>query len=110
MGRVNRSAGVLIYRSSEARLEVLLVHPGGPFWRNRDQGAWQIAKGGIGENEAVAVAICRLGPGRDVLVVDRKERRAGAGGKGDGVAIVAEPVEVDTNHGHRKPVTLLKVV
>lgn len=40
-----RSAGILLHRTSDDHLEVLLVHPGGPFWRNRDVGAWQIPKG-----------------------------------------------------------------
>ena len=40
------SAGILLYRQSEsAGLEVLLVHPGGPFWQNKDLGAWSIPKG-----------------------------------------------------------------
>jgi predicted NUDIX family NTP pyrophosphohydrolase len=49
--RSNASAGILAYRRSEAGLEVLLVHPGGPFWRNKDDGAWSIPKGEIGATE-----------------------------------------------------------
>ena len=42
------SAGILAYRKGGARgLEVLLVHPGGPFWREKDDGAWSIPKGEI---------------------------------------------------------------
>ena len=51
------SAGILMYRHGDTGIEVLLVHPGGPFWRNRDLGAWSIPKGEFleGENpEAVA--------------------------------------------------------
>jgi predicted NUDIX family NTP pyrophosphohydrolase len=40
-----RSAGLLLYRRTEGELQVLLVHPGGPFWANRDAGAWSIPKG-----------------------------------------------------------------
>ena len=40
-----RSAGILLYRGRGQRLEVLLVHPGGPFWARRDEGAWSIPKG-----------------------------------------------------------------
>ena len=40
-----RSAGLLMYRGSGARLAVLLVHPGGPFWARKDLGAWSIPKG-----------------------------------------------------------------
>jgi predicted NUDIX family NTP pyrophosphohydrolase len=45
------SAGILMYRHGEAGIVVLLVHPGGPFWRNRDLGAWSIPKGELGEGE-----------------------------------------------------------
>ena len=41
------SAGILAYRKGTHGLEVLLVHPGGPFWRNKDGGAWSIPKGEI---------------------------------------------------------------
>jgi predicted NUDIX family NTP pyrophosphohydrolase len=40
-----RSAGLLLYRPSGDSIEVLLVHPGGPFWARRDLGAWSIPKG-----------------------------------------------------------------
>jgi predicted NUDIX family NTP pyrophosphohydrolase len=40
-----RSAGILLYRVREGAVEVLLVHPGGPFWAKRDLGAWSIPKG-----------------------------------------------------------------
>jgi predicted NUDIX family NTP pyrophosphohydrolase len=39
------SAGILLYRTTEGEPEVLLVHPGGPFWKNRDAHAWSIPKG-----------------------------------------------------------------
>lgn len=45
------SAGILLYRCNNSRLEVLLVHPGGPFWSGRDEGAWSIPKGIFEENE-----------------------------------------------------------
>lgn len=40
-----RSAGVLLFRLRDARIEILLVHPGGPFWARKDDGAWSIPKG-----------------------------------------------------------------
>jgi predicted NUDIX family NTP pyrophosphohydrolase len=43
--RNRRSAGILLHRRREGRLEVLLVHPGGPIWARRDAGAWSIPKG-----------------------------------------------------------------
>ena len=52
-----RSAGVLVYRLKGKAMEVLLVHPGGPFWKKRDAGAWSIPKGEFGDDEqAEAVA------------------------------------------------------
>jgi predicted NUDIX family NTP pyrophosphohydrolase len=43
--RANVSAGILLYRRRESSFEVLLAHPGGPFWAKRDAGAWSIPKG-----------------------------------------------------------------
>jgi predicted NUDIX family NTP pyrophosphohydrolase len=48
---VKRSAGILLYRLAEGGPEVLLVHPGGPFWAKRDAGAWSIPKGEHAEDE-----------------------------------------------------------
>ncbi|CCD95186.1 conserved hypothetical protein [Bradyrhizobium sp. ORS 375] len=53
-----RSAGVLAFRRRGGGLEVLLVHPGGPFWRNKDAGAWSIPKGEFNAGEA-AEAVAR---------------------------------------------------
>jgi predicted NUDIX family NTP pyrophosphohydrolase len=53
------SAGVLLYRRIGESLEVLLVHPGGPFWRNKDVGAWQLPKGGIEAGETAPEAARR---------------------------------------------------
>ena len=46
-----RSAGILAYRWKDRRLEVLLGHPGGPYWNHCDQGAWSILKGEYEESE-----------------------------------------------------------
>ncbi|RAZ93037.1 NUDIX hydrolase [Mesorhizobium hawassense] len=46
-----RSAGLLIYRRIAGDFEFLLVHPGGPFWARKDEGAWSIPKGLIGDEE-----------------------------------------------------------
>src|ERR1700726_3140466 len=46
-----RSAGILLHRRQADRLEVLLIHPGGPAWAHRDQGAWSIPKGEYGAGE-----------------------------------------------------------
>ena len=53
------SAGILMYRRVGGRLEVLLVHPGGPFWRLKDEGAWSIPKGEMNDGEDPGVAARR---------------------------------------------------
>lgn len=45
------SAGLVLFRRRDGRLEVLLAHPGGPFWKGRHEGAWTIPKGGIHHGE-----------------------------------------------------------
>ena len=51
MAASKRSAGILLYRLSAGAPEVLLVHPGGPFWEKRDAGAWSIPKGEYSPDE-----------------------------------------------------------
>ena len=46
-----RSAGILLYRRRDGDVEVLLVHPGGPFWAKKDLGAWSIPKGEYDQGE-----------------------------------------------------------
>jgi predicted NUDIX family NTP pyrophosphohydrolase len=46
-----RSAGLLMYRRSKAPLEVFLIHPGGPYWAKKDEGAWAIPKGEYDKEE-----------------------------------------------------------
>jgi predicted NUDIX family NTP pyrophosphohydrolase len=53
------SAGVLLFRRREGAIEVLLAHPGGPFWRGRDAGAWTIPKGLVAPGEALLDAARR---------------------------------------------------
>lgn len=60
------SAGLLVYRRVNETLEVLLVHPGGPFWAKRDRGAWSIPKG-------------ELSPQEDPLTAARREFREETG-------------------------------
>ena len=57
--RGKQSAGLLVHRGEGAALEVLLVHPGGPFWNKKDDGAWFIPKGEISPEEAPLQAAYR---------------------------------------------------
>ncbi|HMA93859.1 MAG TPA: NUDIX domain-containing protein [Polyangiaceae bacterium] len=51
-----QSAGLVLYRSRSSELEVLLVHPGGPFWQRKDEHAWSIPKGELEDEEPLAAA------------------------------------------------------
>lgn len=55
---MTESAGVLVFRSGRSGVEVLLAHPGGPYWRNKEAGAWTIPKGLVetGEDPLQAAA------------------------------------------------------
>ena len=74
-----RTAGLLLYREAAGGLEVLLVHPGGPFWRNKDEGAWSIPKGLVDEGE-------------DLFAAALREFREETGGTADAEAIALEPL------------------
>ena len=92
-----RSAGLLLHRTTSGSPQVLLVHPGGPFWRNKDVGAWQIPKGLIelGEDEEAAAqreVAEELGIAVDGPLISLGEIRQ-AGGK----VVVAFAAEHDTD-------------
>lgn len=53
---MKRSAGILVYRFVDGTLQVLLAHPGGPFWARKDAGVWTIPKGEFEDEDALAAA------------------------------------------------------
>lgn len=53
------SAGILLYRLNHNKIEVLLVHPGGPFWAKKEMGAWSIPKGEVEPDENLQRAAIR---------------------------------------------------
>jgi predicted NUDIX family NTP pyrophosphohydrolase len=53
---MKKSAGILLYRKKAGATEVLLVHPGGPFWKNKDAGAWSIPKGEFTDEDPLSAA------------------------------------------------------
>ena len=57
--RLNMSAGVMPFRRMANGVEVLLAHPGGPFWARKDEGAWTIVKGELGPGESGEAAARR---------------------------------------------------
>jgi len=69
-----RSAGILLYRRRRGAVEVLLVHPGGPFWAKKDEGAWSIPKG-------------TYEPAEDPLAAARREFAEETGSQPDGEAV-----------------------
>jgi predicted NUDIX family NTP pyrophosphohydrolase len=75
-----QSAGILAYRKTSGRLEFLLVHPGGPFWQNKDEGAWSIPKG-------------EFTTGEDPLEAARREFHEEIGTSIDGTFVPLEPVK-----------------
>lgn len=75
---VATSAGILLYRRAAESVEVLLVHPGGPYWRNKDLGAWSIPKGEVEDGEEPRAAALReleeeLGTGFSISFEDLVE-------------------------------------
>ena len=75
-----QSAGLLLYRRSQGRLEVFLVHPGGPFWKTKDQGAWSIPKGEAAEAD-------------DLFETAVRELREETGFDATGPAVALPPVK-----------------
>lgn len=57
--RGKTSAGLLLYRIRDSQIEVLLGHPGGPFWKHKDEGAWSIPKGEFPPDEEPVAAAKR---------------------------------------------------
>lgn len=53
------SAGLLLFRRRQGTLELFLAHPGGPFWKKKDEGAWTIPKGLVEGEEDLLTAACR---------------------------------------------------
>ncbi|HEY5954579.1 MAG TPA: NUDIX domain-containing protein, partial [Terrimicrobiaceae bacterium] len=88
---------ILIYRRKAERLEVLLVHPGGPFWSKKDQGAWSIPKGEPAEGEDLLVAARRelreetgIEPAADFIDLGTAKQKSGK-------TVWAWAVEADAN-------------
>jgi predicted NUDIX family NTP pyrophosphohydrolase len=88
------SAGILLFRRRAAGVEVLLVHPGGPFWAKKEEAAWSIPKGLVDENEDLLAAAKREFLEETSMVVDGEFLDLGAH-KQPGKTIVAWACEGD---------------
>jgi len=101
------SAGVLLFRRRGEGVEFLLVHPGGPFWRRKDTGAWSIPKGQIEDEEEPRACAIReleeeLGPAAEVdpeRLIELGSIRQRAGKVVDAWAVEADfdPEALDSN-------------
>ncbi len=69
------SAGLLVYRKKSNKIEILLVHPGGPFWQNKDLNSWSIPKGEIDENEDKLTAAIREFEEETGLKIEEKDKK-----------------------------------
>ncbi|MGO6786382.1 NUDIX domain-containing protein [Rhizobium ruizarguesonis] len=92
---VIRSAGLLIYRRLSSDIEVLLVHPGGPFWARKDEAAWSIPKGLIEPGEDELAAAIRETAEELGVAVDRRFTPLGEYRQPGGKIVVAWSIEAD---------------
>lgn len=74
-----QSAGILLYRKIDSGLQVFLVHPGGPFFKNKDEGAWSIPKGEFLDDE-------------DALTAAKREFKEETGQEIDGDFLPLQPI------------------
>lgn len=92
-----RSAGLLIFRESDSGIEVLLVHPGGPFWARKDEGAWSIPKGLVDPGEDELEAAKRETMEELGTEITGRFDRIGEYRQPGGKIVVAWSVEADLN-------------
>ncbi|KXF75470.1 NUDIX hydrolase [Paramesorhizobium deserti] len=90
-----RSAGLLIYRRVESGYEVLLVHPGGPFWARKDEAAWSIPKDLIDEEEDELTAARRETREELGVEIDGRFERLDEYRQPSGKIVIAWAVEAD---------------
>ncbi|TPI38799.1 NUDIX domain-containing protein [Mesorhizobium sp. B3-1-6] len=90
-----KSAGLLIHRRIAGVFEFLLVHPGGPFWARKDEGAWSIPKGLIGDNEDELEAAKREAEEELGVAVAGDFRPLGGYRQPGGKIVIAWSVEAD---------------
>lgn len=90
------SAGLLPYRVSEGRVEVLIAHMGGPLWSRREDGAWSVIKGELGEGEqAMAAALREFEEETGAPAPDGPALELGEVRQSGGKRVIAWAVEAD---------------
>lgn len=90
-----KSAGLLIHRHTAGVFEFLLVHPGGPFWARKDEGAWSIPKGLIGNGEDELEAAKREAEEELGVAIEGDFRPLGSYKQPGGKIVTAWSVEAD---------------
>ena len=93
-----QSAGILLYRYIEGTLQLFLVHPGGPFFKNKDEGAWSIPKGEFLEDEDALIAAKREFLEETGQAIDGKFIKLSPVKLKSGKAVLAWAVEGDIDH------------
>ena len=92
-----RSAGLLLYRKVNGAIEVFLVHPGGPFWAKKDDGAWSLPKGEYSEGEDPLLAARREFEEETSIVVDGDFLPLGDTRQPGGKIVIAWAIERDVD-------------
>ncbi|HWB40743.1 MAG TPA: NUDIX domain-containing protein [Gemmatimonadales bacterium] len=119
----NLSAGLLLFRRPRGTLEVFLAHPGGPFWRGRDLGAWTIPKGLVAAGEELLAAARRefqeetgIAPREPFLPLGSVRQKAGKlihawawEGDADPAAIVSNTTSIEWPRGSGRSITYPEV-
>jgi predicted NUDIX family NTP pyrophosphohydrolase len=91
-----RSAGILLFKVDDGAPQVLLVHPGGPFWKKKDAGAWSIPKGEYEDDEQARVAAVReFGEETGLALAERELVELGDVRQKNGKVVTAWAVEGD---------------
>ena len=103
-----RSAGLALFRHTAGAIEVFLVHPGGPFWRNKDEGAWTFPKGEIGDDEDPLAAARREFREETGLDIDGRFVDIGTITQKAGKVVHVFAVEGDVDAGAVRSNTFLK--
>lgn len=101
------SAGLLMYRRVNGRLEVFLAHPGGPLWANRDEGAWTIPKGELEDGEDPLEAARREFEEETGFEVSGVLRSLGSNRQPGGKMVYAWAIEGDADPGALKSNTFM---
>lgn len=121
--RASESAGLLLFRRSAGALELFLAHPGGPFWKNRDAGAWTIPKGLVEEGEDPLAAARRefeeetgIRPGGPFVPLGEVRQKAGKRvhawaweGDADPAAVTSNEVRTEWPRGSGRWLTFPEV-